>query len=110
MPRFCFAIIPVTSRSHCMMRPASTATSGMHLRADQRITRICGQAFGFGNAKLFPDDVRPTNERNDLIECVAAAHSFTTHSAIGTYDQAFCWYQLHRLSQQVGHFLGTLDL
>src|SRR5262245_17127130 len=57
--------------------------------SDERILRICGKTLGFRRAKLFAHDVRSSNQRNAFVECMAAAHSFASHTAVGDHSEAF---------------------
>jgi hypothetical protein len=63
-----------------------------------------------GMPSSFRYSVRSLHQSNDLVERVAAAHAFTTHSAVGGDRETLGRHVLQRLPQKIGDFFGAFDL
>src|SRR5689334_7496579 len=67
-------------------------------------------AFGYWQAKFASNDIRTLDERHHLEEGVAAAHSFSTHTAIGGNHEPLGGNEFQRNTNMVGDLFGPLDL
>ena len=101
---------PEVARKATVSLASRSPAQGVFSSQSQRIPGVSSQTFSLRHPEFFANHIRAVNHCDDLVLCMAAAHAFAAHAAIGGDDQALRRDVVQSFTDQARDLVRPLDL